>query len=55
MSVNLKGSSDYSQISALLGELIAIESVNMDYKGSTNGEAKISDYVYPIDIMLFVL
>jgi len=46
MSINLKGSSDYSQISALLGELIAIESVNMDYKGSTNGEAKISDYVY---------
>jgi succinyl-diaminopimelate desuccinylase len=42
----LKGSSDYSEISTLLGELIAIESVNMDYKGSTNGEAKISDYVY---------
>jgi acetylornithine deacetylase len=46
MSINLKGSSDYSEISTLLGELIAIESVNMDYKGSTNGEAKISDYVY---------
>jgi len=46
MSINLKGSSDYSEISALLGELIAIESVNMDYKGSANGEAKIADYVY---------
>lgn len=46
MSVNLKGSADCSEISALLGELIAIKSVNMDYKGSTNGEAKISDYVY---------
>jgi acetylornithine deacetylase len=46
MCINLKGSSNYSEISTLLGELIAIESVNMDYKGSTNGEAKISDYVY---------
>ena len=46
MSINLKGSADYNEQSTLLGELIAIESVNMDYKGSTNGEAKISDYVY---------
>jgi len=46
MSNNLKGSSDYHDISTLLGELIAIESVNMDDKGSTNGKAKISDYIY---------
>ena len=46
MSINLKGSSDCDEISSLLGELIEIESVNADYKGSTNGEAKISDYVY---------
>lgn len=46
MSINLKGSADYNEQSTLLAELIAIESVNMDYKGSTNGEAKISDYVY---------
>ena len=42
----MKGSSDYSEISTLLGELIAIESINMNYKGSTNGEVKISDYIY---------
>ena len=46
MSINLKGSADYNEQSTLLAELIAIESVNMDYKGSKNGEAKISDYVY---------
>jgi len=46
MSINLKGIADYDEISNLLGELIAIESVNIDYVGSTNGEAKISDYVY---------
>jgi len=46
MSINLKDSADYSEVSKLLGELIAIESVNLDYEGSTNGEAKVSDYVY---------
>ncbi|MBA7582579.1 Acetylornithine deacetylase [subsurface metagenome] len=46
MSINLKGSSDYSEISALLAELVTIESVNTDYEGSTNGEAQIADYVY---------
>ena len=46
MSINLKGSSDYDEVSSLLGELIKIESINMDYKGSTNGEAKIANYVY---------
>ena len=46
MCINLKGSSDYNELSSLLGELIEIESVNIDYKGSNNGEAKISDYLY---------
>ena len=46
MSINLRGSADCDEVSNLLGELIAIESVNTDYKGSTNGEAKISEYVY---------
>jgi acetylornithine deacetylase len=46
---NLKGSANYTEISNLLGELIAIESVNLDYKGSTNGEIEISDYVYRLE------
>jgi acetylornithine deacetylase len=46
MSINLKGSADYHEITTLLGDLVSIESVNIDYKGSTNGEVKISEYVY---------
>lgn len=45
-SINFKGSSDCSEVSSLLAELIKIESVNKDYKGSNQGESNISNYIY---------
>lgn len=46
MSINMKGSAVPGELSKLLGDLIAIESINLDYAGSKNGEANISEYIY---------
>ena len=46
MSISLKGSADPVEVSKLLGELVSIESINLDYKGSKQGEVNISEYVY---------
>lgn len=46
MSINMKGSVVPEELSKLLGDLIAIESINLDYTGSKDGEVKISEYIY---------
>src|SRR6056297_437043 len=43
---SFKGTTDYHEISSLLADLIKIESVNMGYPDSVEGEAKISEYIY---------